>query len=338
MELLFLGTSSGTPTRQRNVSGLALIEPLGKSWYLIDCGEGTQHQVLRTPLSLHDLRAICITHVHGDHCYGLPGLLASAGMMGRRQPLTLIAPQGIAEWVNHTLSMSQTHLPFELQCLRTESFGEWTGPHTRLTSVPLSHRVPSYGYRFSEARPDPRLNVEKLQAHGVPAGPLWGRIARGENVEHNGKVLRSLDYLSFARTPRCIVVAGDNDRPELLREACEGAHALVHEATYTESIAAQGKADYGHSTAAAVAAFAESCGLPNLLLTHFSARYQADSRRSPSIEDIRAEAATHYHGHLFLAEDFARYRLGRDGQMTSVALDSARRPISDAAVNDQSIR
>ncbi|CAM5602375.1 Ribonuclease BN [Stutzerimonas stutzeri] len=94
--LVFLGTSSGTPTPARNVTGLALQEDAGKAWYLIDCGEGTQHRLLRMPLSLHDLRAIFITHVHGDHCYGLPGLLASAGMMGRRHPLEIIAPAGIA--------------------------------------------------------------------------------------------------------------------------------------------------------------------------------------------------------------------------------------------------
>ena len=78
MDLLFLGTSAGVPTRRRNVSALALIEDQGKDWFLVDCGEATQHQLLRTPLSAADLRAICITHVHGDHCYGLPGLLASA--------------------------------------------------------------------------------------------------------------------------------------------------------------------------------------------------------------------------------------------------------------------
>lgn len=272
MDLIFLGTSSGTPTRQRNVSGLALVEDTGKHWYLIDCGEGTQHQVLRTPLSLHDLRAIFITHVHGDHCYGLPGLLASAGMMGRRQPLHVIAPDGIEGWVRHSLSMSQSHLPYDLEFSRTESLGEWHGPNVRVTATELSHRVPSYAYRFTEARPDPRLNTDRLKRHGVPAGPIWGQLARGHDVEYEGRLLRSDDFLDFNRQPRRIVVAGDNVSPELLRAACDQAHALVHEATYTRAIVANGKTDYGHSTAASVASFAESVGLPHLLLTHFSAR------------------------------------------------------------------
>lgn len=338
MDLLFLGTSSGTPTRQRNVSGLAFIEETGKRWYLIDCGEGTQHQVLRTPLSLHDLQAIFITHVHGDHCYGLPGLLASAGMMGRRATLEIIAPEGIEGWVRHALSMSQTHLPFELAFSRTESLGEWSGHAVRVSTVELSHRVPSYGYRFTEARPDPRLNIDRLTLHGIPAGPLWGQLARGRDVEHDGRLLRSDDYLIFNRQPRRIVIAGDNDAPELLRDACDEADALVHEATYTEAIAANGKADYGHSTAASIARFAESAGLPHLLLTHFSARYQADARRTPSLADLRAEATAHYGGRLFLAEDFARYRLGRDGQLNLIGPDAAGQPQSMAGFSDQSPR
>ncbi|MEY4562043.1 MAG: hypothetical protein RLZZ618_1320, partial [Pseudomonadota bacterium] len=109
MDLLFLGTSSGTPTKTRNVTGLALIEEQGRQWFLIDCGEGTQHQLLRTGLSVNDLATVFITHVHGDHCYGLPGLLASAGMHGRRTPLTVIAPLGVEAWWQATVQHTQLH-------------------------------------------------------------------------------------------------------------------------------------------------------------------------------------------------------------------------------------
>ena len=110
----FLGTSSGTPTKQRNVSGLALQESKGRGWYLIDCGEATQHQLLHTKLSLNTLKGIFITHVHGDHCYGLPGLLGSAGMTGRTEPLTIVAPAGIREWIEATQRFTEFHLSFEL--------------------------------------------------------------------------------------------------------------------------------------------------------------------------------------------------------------------------------
>lgn len=315
MDLLFLGTSSGTPTRARNVSGLALLEDSGKGWYLIDCGEGIQHQLLRTPLTLHGLRAIFITHVHGDHCYGLPGLLASAGMARRQEPLDIIAPAAIEDWVRSTLEMSQSWLPYALRFHATETFHGWRNPQVRVEATALSHRVPSWGYTFSETRPDPRLNIDKLDHDGIPRGPLWGELIRGHDVEHEGRTLRSEDYLLLSRPPRRIVIGGDNDRAELLREACQDAHVLVHEATYTQAIAEAGKADFGHSTAAQVAAFAQAIGVPNLVLTHFSARYQNAPNRGLSIEDIRAEAAARYRGKLFLAEDFLRLGLGKDGTL-----------------------
>jgi ribonuclease Z len=318
MDLLFLGTSSGTPTRARNVSALALQEDKGKGWYLVDCGEGTQHRLLRTPLSLHDLRAIFITHVHGDHCYGLPGLLASAGMMGRKAPLAIVAPVGIEQWVRDTLQMSQSWLGYALQFHAVETLGEWRNSEVQVEAAALSHRVPCYGYRFSEARPDPQLDIARLERDGVPRGPLWGQLARGFDVEDHGRTLRSADYLSFNRAPRRIVVGGDNDRPELLAQACHGAHVLVHEATYTEAVATEARSGFGHSTAAAVAQFAESVALPNLVLTHFSARYQKNAGRGHSIDDLRSEAAASFSGQLYLAEDFLRLHLAKDGQLLPV--------------------
>jgi len=316
VDLLFLGTSSGTPTKTRNVTGLALLEETGKGWYLVDCGEATQHQVLHTPLSLHELHAIFITHVHGDHCYGLPGLLASAGMQGRREPLDIIAPAGIEEWIRTTLRLTRTWLSFELNFHAAESLGEWRSDELCVEAIALSHRVPCYGYSFTEACPGPRLDIERLDRHGIPRGPLWGQIARGLDVQYEGCMLRSDDYLIPGHPPRRLVIGGDNDRPALLAEACGTAQVLVHEATYTQAIANDSRTDFGHSTAAAVAAFAQSAGLANLVLTHFSARYQTDPKRGPSIQDIRDEAAAVYQGRLFLAEDLARFRLGRDGMLS----------------------
>lgn len=315
MDLLFLGTSSGVPTRWRNVSGLALLEESGKGWYLIDCGEGTQHQLLRTPLTLHGLRAIFITHVHGDHCYGLPGLLASAGMARRQEPLDIIAPEGIESWVQATFAMSRTALPFELRFHAVEQLSRWSTRQVHVEACPLSHRIPSYGYRFTEARPDPQLAIDRLERDGIPRGPLWGQLAQGVDVEHEGRLLRSEDYLNFGRPPRRFVIGGDNDRPDLLTNFCQSAHVLVHEATYTDALIGATGSPFGHSTAAQVAAFAQQASLPNLVLTHFSARYQPGSKRGHSIEEIRAEAIAHYQGRLFLAEDFLRLHLDRNGEL-----------------------
>jgi ribonuclease Z len=319
VDLLFLGTSSATPTKSRNVSGVAVIASEGGGWYLVDCGEGTQHRILHTPLSLHALKAVLITHVHGDHCYGLPGLLASAGLAGRTHPLTIIAPAGIEEWIRLTLRLTQVFLPYDLVFAATETLGTWTNEDVSIAAAPLSHRVPSYAYRFCVSLQEARLDIAQLVAHGVPKGPLWGMLRAGADVELEGRVLRSGDFVRRHVSHTGIVVAGDNDKPSLLRELCAGVQVLVHEATFTQELA-QGSGRYlGHSAAGDVAAFAESIGLPYLVLTHFSARYQAGPQHSPSIKDIRAEAARYYRGGLYLAEDLARYRLSKAGVFEQVS-------------------
>nr|WP_314480980.1 ribonuclease Z [uncultured Pseudomonas sp.] len=318
MDLLFLGTSAGAPTKARNVSATALLEATGKRWYLIDCGEGTQHRLLHTPLSTQDLGGIFITHVHGDHCLGLPGLLASASMNGRRQPLDVVLPQALHDWLRASLEVTDSHLSFDLRLLPVEDFSGWCNTAMTVRTVTLSHRVPCVGYVFDERCPEPRLDSVRLEAEGIPRGPLWGELARGLAVNHAGLELQAKDYLLPGRAARRVIVCGDNDTPERLADVAPGADVLVHEATFTQPAVERSGVTYGHSTAASVACFAQAAGVRNLVLTHFSARYQADTRRSPSIDDVRQEAAAHYTGNLTLATDLQRYHLGRDGLLLPV--------------------
>ncbi|UTA80561.1 ribonuclease Z [Halomonas sp. XH26] len=317
MNLLFLGTSAGVPTKTRNVTGIALRESKGKGWYLVDCGEGTQHQVLHTKLSFHSLKAILITHVHGDHCYGLPGILASAAMGGRKTPLTIVAPASIKSWLEATCEVTQLCLPFALEFIASDDLPSVEFENIAVETFSLSHRVASYAYAFTERKVDAALDVDKLAQKGIPRGPLWGQLKQGIDIEFAGEPLRSQDYLIFKNTPRKVVIAGDNDQPDLLSEACAEAQVLVHEATYTEEMAEKA-GDVGHSYAKLVAAFAESIKLPNLVLTHFSPRYQFSPNASPSIEDIRKEAEGAYSGSLFLARDFGEYTLEKTGYFSEV--------------------
>ena len=313
MDLQFLGTSSGVPTKARNVSATAVIEASGTGWYLVDCGEGTQHQLLHSPLSLRELRAIFITHVHGDHCFGLPGLLASAGMSGRKEPLLLVMPAALQAWVRQSLAVSESYLAFELRCTDLETFAGMAFDNVRISALALSHRVPSWGFVFEESDPQPRLDTERLRADGVAPGPLWGQLAHGQAVEYQGRRLEPRQYLLATRPVQRFVVCGDNDRPELLGEWARDVDVLVHEATFTQPVIERAQGSFGHSTAAAVARFAEGAGVRNLVLTHFSARYQDKGGRGGSIEEVREEARACYSGHLILARDLRRYRLGRDG-------------------------
>lgn len=321
MELTFLGTSSGVPTKTRNVSGLVLRKQNSKSWYLIDCGEGTQHQLLHVKLSLKSLKAICITHVHGDHCYGLPGLLATAAMSGRTEPLTIIAPKGIEAFLSAVVKSTDLHLSYKINFVSVETLDSANEfKDFDISSVTLSHRVPSYGYSFTENNVSKKLDTGKLKSLGVARGPLWGKLQSGESITlDSGETIKPEDCYLTNEAPRKVIICGDNDTPNLLKQESMGANLIVHEATYTEAISEKVGPGPQHSSAKIVAKFAESCGLSNLILTHFSARYQPDNEKFDSIIDIENEAKQSYSGNLFLANDFDVYQLNKQGEVTCIS-------------------
>lgn len=332
MEFQFLGTAAGTPTRARNVSALALSASGGKPWVLVDCGEATQHRILRTRHSLHELRAVFITHMHGDHCYGLPGLLASAGMQNRSAPLLVVGPPALRAFLDGVMAGTELGLPFPLEFVDVHGIaGEGAAPlalpDIDVRAVALSHRVPCWAYVFTERDPARRLDKARLIEAGVPSGPVWGALQRGEDVAlGDGRMLRAADWLAAPRKPRTVIVGGDNDRPALLVDAARTAEVLVHEATYTEDVLQKVGPAPQHSSAAMTAGAAAAAGVPNLVLTHFSPRYrdgEAGSGRGPTMGDLEQEARAAYGGRLFLARDFERYVLDREGVLERVE-DTAR--------------
>ena len=317
MQVIFLGTSSGTPTRDRNVSGIAIGSTQNKAWCLLDCGEGTQHQLLKTPLSLLNLQAICITHVHGDHCYGLPGLLASAALAGRTAPLYLLAPRAIQTFIATMQATTQLWLSYELQFVAIDE------PHALpdllfdLSITELSHRVPSFAFTFSEKTVEHKLDTAKLKQAGIAPGAIWGQLQQGQTVNlPDGRVLIAADYVQAPRKARRIIIAGDNDTPRLLADVAHSAEVLIHEATYTEDIAAKVGTHPQHCTAKRVAELAQTLSLPHLILTHFSARYRGDKDESPSLWDLQREAQAVYSGNVQMARDFSIFVLQKNGQLT----------------------
>lgn len=318
MEFQFLGTSSGTPTKSRNVSGLALRASNARQWYLVDCGEGTQHRILFTNLSLATLGAIFITHIHGDHCYGLPGLLASAGLQSRSEPLILAGPPGIKQFVDGVMQSTQLRLPYPIHFSDIETTSSITAlDDFNVQVTPLSHRVPSYAYSFTEKTVELRLDTAKLHRDNIPAGPLYGQIQRGEDVTlPNGRTIQAQDYWLPPRKPHKIIVAGDNDTPSLLAHEAQDADVLIHEATYTEDVLNKVGPGPQHSSAKRVAQFAADAGIDNLVLTHFSARYQEPDKSGLSLADVEAEARMYYRGRLFLANDFDRFMLNKAGVLS----------------------
>ncbi len=323
LKFTFLGTSSGVPTIRRNVTALAVQLPTGRDWWLVDCGEATQHRLQRTPLSVHDMVGICITHVHGDHSYGLPGLLASAAMTGRKRPLVLVAPQAVRAWLDATLLHTELFLTFPLVHVDVAAAQVvHQAPGLAIERFPLSHRSPSVAFRFDVRTTRRKLDIAALKARGVPAGPLWGRLQAGGHVTLDDGIVLTPSEFCIEQTARAVaVVGGDNDTPSLLHDACAEAQVLVHEATYTEAVLQKVGPGPTHSSVQRVAQFAAARGVPNLVLTHFSARYD----NPEGMAELEAEGRLHYGGNLFLASDFDQYELDANGLLAKVA-ERPRRP------------
>jgi ribonuclease Z len=279
MRVIPLGTSSGKPTLKRNVSALAMARE--GEWLLFDCGEGTQTQIIRAGLSPNRLAAIFITHLHGDHFNGLPGLLSTMGMDGRERPLTLVGPPGIREyldtlarlkvlWVNYPLDVqeySRKDLPEDNLTVVFE-----TSAYT-VSTIALDHRIFALGYRMSEKPRPGKFNVEQAHELGVPTGPLFGRLQNGHAVTlPDGRVVRPEDVLGETRQGKSAVYCLDTRPCAASVELARDVDLLIHEATYTQDFTEEAR-HYGHSTAAQAAEIARAARARALLLTHFSSRF-----------------------------------------------------------------
>ncbi len=286
MLLTFLGTASGAPSRQRNVSGLAITETGGDA-LLIDCGEGTQHQLQKSRIRIGRIGRVLITHLHGDHCFGLPGLLSTLGMQARERPVEVVGPRGIQELVSTSLSLSQTSLPFRLSFVQLEGAAELRAKDGLLISAyPIAHRVPCFGYVLREPPRRGRLSPEKADQLGVPEGPLRGQLAGGSPVTlPSGRVVAPHEVLGPPRRGLHVVVLGDTYDASAIADAAAGCDLLVHEATFDSSLEEKAR-EWGHSTAQSAGRFAARIGARTLVVTHFSGRYDS----AAAIEKLRNEA------------------------------------------------
>ncbi|MGL4819232.1 MAG: ribonuclease Z, partial [Bacilli bacterium] len=233
MELLFLGTGAGLPAKSRNVSSVALeMYNERKAVWLFDCGEATQHQILHTSLKPRKIEAIWITHVHGDHIFGLPGLLSSRSFLGGDSSVTIYGPKGVQAFVEVALQASETHVSYPIQFVEVEEGRVFEDEHVIVDALRLEHGVPSYAYRVQEKPRVGALDVDKLRSLGVRPGPDYGKLQRGESVVlPDGTVLLAADVVGPNRQGKTVVVAGDTRYFEPLFTFAHGADALVHEAT-----------------------------------------------------------------------------------------------------------
>ncbi|VAW99741.1 Ribonuclease Z [hydrothermal vent metagenome] len=320
MQITLLGTSSGVPTKQRNVSATAFNLKNNKEWFLVDCGEATQQQVLRTKFSLLKLKAILITHMHGDHIHGLPGLLSSMQLSGRKNKLQIIGPKTLETYITSVFNFSQSYIDYPIEYLAVEELEDvYFGHSIKIKCHELSHRINSYAYQFIEIPSHIKLDVNKLRQDNIPEGETWGRVQRGERVTlKNGSVIMGEDYFLPLDSARSIIISGDNDNPDLLENACNNADVLVHEATFTQLILDKVGAASQHSSAQQIAKFAQRNSLKNLVLMHFSARYHYNRNQVSSIAEVEQEARKYFFGNLFLANDFDCFELSKAGILSKL--------------------
>jgi len=280
MDIFFLGTGAGVPAKLRNVTSIALklLEERGSIW-LFDAGEATQHQILHTSIKPRRIEKIFITHLHGDHIYGLPGLLASRSFQGGESEVTVYGPKGIKEYITISLSVSQTYLKYPLKIVEIETGIIFEDDQFTVEAQLLEHGIPSYGYRIVEKDKPGTLLAEKLVEAGVQPGPIFRKIKEGESVTlENGKVIMPQDFLGPDQKGRIVTILGDTRYCKNAISLALGADLLIHEATFSkgeETLAF----DYFHSTTHQAAEVARLSGSKQLCLTHISSRYDRQAWR-----------------------------------------------------------
>ncbi|MBB6695541.1 ribonuclease Z [Cohnella xylanilytica] len=275
MKLIFLGTSAGRPTPERNVMSVALRFPEERNrFWLFDAGEGTQHRLLGTKLKLSKLDRIFITHMHGDHLYGLPGLLTSRTFHDGAGKLRVYGPKGLADYLGTVLRVSEAHLNYELEVSEIEP-GDTLDLDDRFSveTAELDHRIPCIGYRITE-RPRPgALDLAALARLGVPPGPLYGKLKRGEDVAlDDGSTILSSEVVGPPSDGRIVTILGDTSPCDNAVKLARNADVLVHEATFGAGMEEKAL-DYGHSTITQAAGIARRAKAKRLIVTHISARY-----------------------------------------------------------------
>ncbi len=274
IRLTFLGTGAAVPSVERNVAGL-MLEREGAA-FLFDCGEGIQRQMMRYAVGF-TLADIFITHFHADHILGIPGLLRTMGLQGRTAPITLHGPAGARRELGALvrLGMERPRFPVEIVELvpgEVIDRGEFV-----IEVAEATHKGRALGYALVEHDRLGRFDPERARALGVPEGPLWGKIHRGEPVGlPDGRTVTPDELVGPARAGRRVVLSGDTAPCEAIAALARDADLLVHEATFGDD-EGERAAETRHSTARQAAELAHAAGVRRLVLTHISARYSRDA-------------------------------------------------------------
>ncbi|MGJ3249190.1 MAG: ribonuclease Z [Elainellaceae cyanobacterium] len=308
MQLTFLGTSSGVPTRSRNVSSIALRLPQRSEVWLFDCGEGTQHQILRSDLRVSQITRIFVTHMHGDHIYGLMGLLASCGLAGNPSRIDVYGPPKLEDYLKACSRYSQTHFSYPLKVHTVKPGLVFEDDEFTVHCDALTHRVPAFGYRIAEKDKPGRFDVKRADAMGIPPGPIYGRLKRGEVITlPDGRRINGADLCGPIQMGRKFVYCTDTIYCDSAVDLAADADVLVHEATFSHQDAELAYQRL-HSTSTMAAQVALAGRVKQLIMTHFSPRYAPGN--AIALDDLLTEARAIF-PNTGMARDFLTYDIPR---------------------------
>ncbi|WP_254174933.1 ribonuclease Z [Planktothrix pseudagardhii] len=308
MQITFLGTSSGVPTRSRNVSSLALRLPQRAEIWLFDCGEGTQHQFLRSDLKVSQISRIFITHLHGDHIFGLTGLLASCGLAGNAKRIDIYGPAGLSDYLQACVRYSQTHFSYPVKVHTIQPGMIFEDEEYQVVCGYLKHRVTAFGYRIIEKDKPGRFDVEKAKKLGIPPGPIYAQLKQGQTVTlADGRTIRGTELCGVPQIGRKFVYCTDTVFCEGAVELAQDADVLVHEATFSHHDAEMAFQRL-HSTSTMAAQVALAAGAKQLMMTHFSPRYAPGN--SIVLDDLLTEARAIF-PNTNMAYDFLTHEIPR---------------------------
>jgi len=278
-KIVFLGTSAGMPTQERNVPALAMIFKSGSEFWLFDCGEGTQRQILQANLKLSRLSNIFISHLHGDHTFGLPGLLATRGLLGVKKPLNIFGPVGLDVFLKNNLDYSYTHIPYPYHFYPIEKTKFltphllWEQGNIAIYCGVLNHNIDSFGFAIIEKNIKKNILREKLLDLAIPPGPVYKKFKESEMINlEDGRTLASADFVKETVTTKKVCYCGDTAFSQNAIVLSEGADILIHEATF--SVQSKEKAIRSfHSTVEDALRVARLARVKKLVLVHISPRY-----------------------------------------------------------------
>lgn len=309
LQITFLGTSSGVPTRSRNVSSVALRLPQRAEVWLFDCGEGTQHQFLRSEFKSSQIRRIFITHMHGDHIFGLMGLLATCGLAGNpQQRIDIYGPPKLNEYLQASRRYSQTHFSIPIKVHTVEPGLVFEDEDFRVSCNLLEHRVPAFGYRVEERDRPGRFDVSRAKALGIPPGPLYGQLKQGAVVDlPDGRRISGSQLCGPPLKGRKIIYCTDTIFCDRAVDLAQQADVLIHEATFSHRDAELAYQRL-HSTSTMAAQVALAAQVQQLIMTHFSPRYAPGN--DIQLSDLLAEAQAIFPQTL-MAHDFFTYEVPR---------------------------